>query len=292
MSIVTQWVNMATGSFNVRQIWNELNIASTEAKAQLRVYLNRLVDSGAIAKTNLDGTYRKVNEKKERIDWQNADITNNVPIQLPFGLHTLVKIYPKSIICVVGYKDQGKTAYLTDAVIQNMERFCVDFFNTESGKEQLKERFLPYDIPEPAPFEVWERYDNFADVIHPEHLSIIDYLDTNSEFYLVGDEIDKIFRKLTTGCAIIGLQKPMPSVTYVKGVKKVIDRDLAYGGTQTIKRATLYITLSFHKLKIVSAKIPMNKKLNPTNMMWSYDFDEDGRFTNIKRFYEDDNGLF
>ncbi len=171
-------------------------------------------------------------------------------------------------------------------IMPNAERFIIDFYNSETGPEQLKMRFTPLNIPSPAPFNVYERYDNFADIIEPTHLSIIDYLDFNSEVYLVGAEIDAIFRKLTTGCVIIGLQKPPPSVVFTKtGAKKTIDRDLAYGGGFTAKRASVYISLSSHRLKLIYAKTPAHPKLNPKNMTWQYDFDDDGYFTNIQRYY-------
>ena len=286
MGQVRAWINEIYGSFNVRNLWYEHNIQTIEAKAVLRTYLNRLVAESVIAKTPIDGTYRRIDTHKVPINWETADPDNNLPIQLPFGLHTHCKIFPKSIIIVAGSKSEGKTAYLTECVKLNMEYFNIDFYNSESGKEQLKTRFMALDIPTPAPFATWERYDNFADVIEPDHLSIIDYLDTQSEFVLAGDEINNIFMKLTTGCAIIGLQKPPPSVTYIKGVKKIIDRDLAYGGGLTMKRAQLYISMSQHRLKIADCKTPMNPTLHPKNMMWSYDFDEKGCFTNINRYEE------
>jgi hypothetical protein len=167
--------------------------------------------------------------------------------------------------------------------------FDIDFYNSETGAEQLKARFEKLDIPRPAPFRTWERYDNFADVIEPTHLSVVDYLDFNSEMYLVGQEIDNIFRKLTTGCAIIGLQKPPPTVTYLHGVKKVIDRDLAYGGGFSAKRAVIYVSMSNRRLKLVYCKTPMNPKVNPNNMQWSYGFDENGFFNNIQPYVEPGN---
>jgi hypothetical protein len=284
---VLKWINLASGAFNVRQIWNELNINSTQDKAYLRVILLRLTDT-VIAKTSTDGIYRKIDNEKKVINWENADPGNFLQIQLPFNLHTFCKVFPKSIIIVAGSKQEGKTAFLTSCIMPNVNYsgMVVDLFNSETGPEQLKERFTSLNIPSPAPFNTYERYDNFADVIDPEHLSIIDYLDMNSEIYLVGQEIDNIFRKLTTGCAIIGLQKPAPSVTYIRGVKKIIDRDLAYGGSFSAKRAVVYISLSSHRLKLVYVKTPMNPKINPNNMMWSYDFDENGYFTNIKRYFE------
>ena len=284
---VLQWVSLVSGNFNTRQMWAELNITTPESKSYLRVCLNRLVDSGVIAKTSVDGTFRRIDNEKKIIDWQAADLSKTLPIILPFGIHKICHIYPKSIIIVAGSKNQGKTSFLLECIKLNMSKFIVDLYNSETGPEQLKERLSPLEIPEPAPFNAYERYDNFADVIEPEHLSIIDYLDFNSEVYLVGTEIDKIFRKLRC-CAIIGLQKPPPSVTYIKGVKKVIERDLAYGGGFTAKRAVLYISLSSHRLKLVYVKTPANPRVNPDNMQWSYSFDENGYFTNIQRYYGDD----
>ena len=283
---VLQWVTLASGAFNTRQICSELNITSPEGKTNLRQILHRLCESGVITKTAIDGTYRRVDNEKKLIDWENADITANIPIQLPFGLHNLCKVYPKSIIIVAGSKNEGKTAFLMQCIKLNMGNFKIDFFNSETGPEQLKARFEQLDIPRPAPFTTYERYDNFADVIEPTYLSVIDYLDLNAEVYMVGEEIDKIFRKLTTGCAIIGLQKPPPATTFVKGVKKVIDRDLAYGGGFSAKRAVIYVSLSNHRLKLVYCKTPMNPKVNPNNMQWSYGFDENGFFKNIQQYQE------
>lgn len=290
-AIVEQWIDIASGSFNVRDIWAELDIKSPTGKQHLRVCLNRLEAKKIIVKTSKDGFYRKVDLSAKPIDWQNADPSKTIPLVLPFGIHELCKVFPKSIIIVAGEKQQGKTAFLYQCIKLNMAgSMIIDLFNSETGPEQMKERFAPLDIPEPAPFNVFERYDNFADVIHPEHLSVIDYLDFNSEVYMVGAEIDAIFRKIT-GVAIIGLQKPPPTVTYIKGQRKEYSRDLAYGGAFTAKRAILYITMGSNKLKLLYVKTPANPKINPNNMQWSYSFDESGYFTNIQRYYGDEPGF-
>jgi len=288
--IVLQFVTLVNGQFTTRQMWNELNIQSSEGKAYLRVCLNRLVEAGVIAKTGVDGTFRRIDNEKKPIDWQSADISKTLPIVLPFGIHEVCRIYPKSIIIVAGSKNEGKTAFLLKCVQLNMSKFIVDLYNSETGPEQLKERLTPLNIPEPSPFNAYERYDNFADVVDAgqDHLSVIDYLDFNSEVYLVGAEIDAIFRKIN-GAAIIGLQKPPPSVIHTKsGQKKVIDRDLAYGGGFTAKRSVLYISLSSRRCKLVYVKTPANPKVHPNNMTWTYSFDDNGYFTNIQRYYGDD----
>ena len=222
------------------------------------------------------------------MDWENANPDNIVPLLFPFGEHEFVKVFPKSIIIVAGSKQAGKTEYLYEFIKLNKDKYILDLYNSETGAEQMKERFDSLGITPSPTFNVYERYDNYADVIVPDHISVIDYLDMNSEVYLVGTEIDAIFRKLT-GVAVIGLQKPPPSVIYTKtGQKKVIERDLAYGGGFTAKRAVLYITMGSNKLKLLHVKTPKQKRTNPNNMTWSFSFSDEGQFTNIKRFYETD----
>jgi len=284
-AVIEEWISLIKGKFNVRDIWSEVGIESPEGKHHLRTILNRLEAKGVIA-ANGGGAYRRLDNEAPVIEWQQADPGNVVPLRFPFGEHDLAKVYPKSIIIIAGSKNAGKTAYMYNFIKQNMGSFSIDLFNSETSPEQMLERFAPLNIPVPAPFMVYERYDNFADVIHPDHISVIDYLDLNSEVYLVGAEIDAIFRKLKKGVAIIGLQKPPPSVTYFKGVKKVIERDLAYGAGFTAKRAVLYITMSESKLKLLYVKSPKQPKINPNNMTFSFNVGEDGiHFENIQRYY-------
>lgn len=288
-AIVEQWISLTKGQFNVRDIWNEVGIESPEGKQHLRVILDRLEKKGVIQQLEKGfGNFRRVNDKVEKIDWEVADPNNVVPLLFPFGEHDLVSIYPKSIIIVAGGKNAGKTEYLYNFLKLNMHNFTIDLFNSETSPEQMKARFLSLGLTPPVPFNTYERYDNFADVIHPDHISIIDYLDLNSEVYLVGAEIDAIFRKLKLGVAVIGLQKPPASITVFKGVKKVVERDLAYGGGFTAKRAVLYITMGRNKLKLLYVKTPKQKKLNPNNMTFSFDFDDEGHFDNIQRAYGDE----
>jgi len=294
-SVIEEWVALANGTFNVRDIWGELNVTTPEAKHHLRTIMKRIEVKNIVSCTRKDGTYRKVDSDLVKLDWRNADTSNVIPILFPFGLHEYVKIFPKSIIIVTADKNQGKTAFMYKTLELNAGTSMpdkdgnnsLDLFNSETGVEQMKERLLKLNLPDT--FNTWERYDNFSDVIHPEHISLIDYLDMDSDVYMVGAEINKIFMKLTTGAAIIALQKPIPTKVIYKGQTTIQSRDLAYGGTASVKRSVLYITMGQQKLKLLYVKTPKNPKINPNNMMWSYDFDEDGYFTNIKRYYGEED---
>lgn len=289
---VLDFIYLVDGTFNSRQIWAELNIQTPEGKSTLRTYLHRMTEAGIIAKTRVDGTFRKVDSDKKVIDWRAANLDNIIPLKWPFELEKYALMYPKNVVIIAGSKQEGKTTFLYDFIKLNCHRYQIDLYNSETGPEQMKDRFTDLGMPEDAAFNVYERYDNFADVIEPNRISVIDYLDMNSEFYLAGAEIDAIFRKLTTGIAVIGMQIPPPTVTYVKGVRKVIDRDYAYGGGSTAKRAFIYVSMSSRRLKLKHVKKPAQKGVVPDNMTWEYSFDDSGQFSNIHRYYGDEQVQF
>ena len=291
---IKEWVKITDGRFTLQQIDSELGIQTPQAKNLRRGALKDLCNAGILERIEtLSGVYRRLDIELKEFDWQHANIDNVVSLRFPFELEKYVKIYPKSIICLAGGKDQGKTAWLYDFTLKNMfHPLGVDLYNSETGREQMKERMQNFkvNIPNPAPFRTFERYDNFADVIDKDRISVIDYLDLNSEVYLIGDEIDKVFRKLDRGIAVIGLQKPPPTTVYVKGVKKLVYRDLAYGSGFTAKRAALYISMDNNVLKLVVAKTPLNPKVNPTNMMWVFWLKNGAEFIDIQP-YEEQGGL-
>ena len=221
-----------------------------------------------------------------------------INLKFPFGLEQYVKIFPKSIIILAGEKESCKTQWLYEFTLLNMYHpLRIDLYNSETGREQMKERLsnFDFDIPVPAPFRTLERYDNFADVIDPNKISVIDYLDFNSEVYEVGEEIDKIFRKLK-GIAVIGIQIPPPTKQLYRGQEKWVHRDLAYGGGFTAKRAILYLTLwstgkKTKLLKIKHCKTRADPNIDPNNMQWTFSVNGTGtKFLNPRRYEQLDLG--
>ena len=285
--IIEAWIKTVhKGTFAVRDCWLDLCIESPEARQHLRVILLRCEEKKLIVKSSTNGHYRIVESELIPIEWKKANIENVLPILLPFDIHKYAKLYPKSIVIVAGVKNQGKSAFLYETIRMNMDTFNVVLFNSETGAEQMKERFEPLNIPDPPPFQSYEKYDCFADVLDPEALTVIDYLDFDSEVYLAGAAINEIFKKLTTGACIIGMQMPPPArVKQPDGSIKNVSRDLAYGGAFTAKRAALYITLAEGICKLVHVKNPAMKGVNPNNRQWSYRFDQDGYFTDIKDYH-------
>jgi hypothetical protein len=270
-AMIEEWVALADKQFTTKGICAEVGIDSPQGKQHLKVILNRLKGKGIIVSTGQDGHWRKVDSTLEEIKWWESDPTAELELVFPFGLEALCKLYPKSIVIVAGEKSAGKTAFLLNFAVNNMNHpLGLDFFNSETGPEQLNARLAPFALPTPPPFKVFSRYDCFSDVVQPDRISVIDYMDMDSEVYMIGKEINDIFKKLNKGIAVIGLQKKGGS-------------DLAYGGAFTAKRAQLYVTLGARKVKVLYAKTPRKKPVD--GMAWTFKLDDTGvNFIDVREF--------
>lgn len=295
--LIKDLVLKSTGRITYPYIDKELDISTPAERNLRRQVFKQLHDAGEIRpdKKLGSGVYWRVDTEASVIDWQSADPKNVVKLNFPFELEKYVKIFPKSIIILAGEKESCKTQYLYEFILRNMHHpLGIDLYNSETGQEQMKERLdnFEIEIPKPAPFKVFERYDNFADIIDPNRISVIDYLDLNSEVYEVGEEIDRIFRKLKKGVAVIGLQIPPPTKTIIRGREKLVHRDLAYGGGFSAKRAILYLVLwstgrKSKLLKIKHCKTRADPNVDPNNLQWTFTVNGTGtRFLNPTRVYE------
>lgn len=253
--------------FTADQVDRQYNYKTRDAKRYRWQVLERYVGSGRLEKRGT-GKYRLFDGALEEIEFMSASVENKIQIAWPLNLQKYIRTYHQSIIIIAGAPGSGKTGFLYDFTLRNMNHpMGVVIFSNDMTAEEMKERMLNSDteIPDPVPFKVWERYDNFSDVIEPDKINVIDYLDLNSEVYLIGDEIEKIYRKLRRGIAIIAIQK-RPG------------QDIGLGGLFSWKRAKLYLSLDvskefgelINKLKIVKARGRADPMVNPTGMEFKF----------------------
>lgn len=272
--IIEEWVKSTTGVFTLKDIHNELDIGSDRGKANLRVIMFRLKELGIVSSiSKRDGLYQLVDGEAPDENWQRAD-KRIVLLRFPFELEKYIRILPKSLIVIAGAPSAGKTALLYNIVDLNMNDFEIHLFNSEMGLMQIQERFdaINPDIPNPPPFRVRHREDNFADVIEPDAINLIDYLDMDSEVYMIGAELKRILYKLNDGVAIVAIQKPA-------------GRELGYGAGYSLKSSSVYLSMDRGKLKIVKARERANNKIDPINKTWSFMLDNRGaRFLNIEQW--------
>jgi len=267
---VRQWVEKAEpGEFHHEEVFRDLAL-SPEHKDAARAALQRMATKRDLIERagKKRGWYRRIDDSIERIDFRNASGAEYA-IKLPFNLHLWVKLYPKEIIVIAGTKDAGKSAFSLNLIHDNMEEREVYYFSNEFSDSNLKDRLLQFgrDLNE-WKFHAIARSQDFQDVIKPEALNICDYLDVPEGLqpYEMNRLIDKIYRRLTTGSAVICLQKRQGS-------------EWAVGAGSTAERARLYINLDkattssgdgHNTLTVKVAKTPRYPKYNPCGWQWQY----------------------
>lgn len=268
---VYEWISLADGEIiSVTQCYNELQYITKSDKTAARKAFSRLASTGGMIERHGDknGIYRKIQEGAGEQQWWDAK-GEPLNIQFPLGLDQ-AKVYPGNIILIEGSKSQGKT------------RFCLEF--ARLNKHLFKDRRILYQNVEMADDEIKKRVEAFAesgvwsledfrkrvevkkvtqgwwDFIRKEDINIIDYLLEYTEPYKIADYIFKIHQKLTSGIALVCLQKD-PFKPY------------GSGGYATRNIPRLIVSLQNHVIKLEDVKafwMHSPDDHNPTGLMRRY----------------------
>jgi len=221
-------------------------MTTREDKKKMYSILSRLVKEGFIEKVgDRGGCFRRVDKDVDEMDWVNAKM-DYLPFWIPLGISEMAGLLPGNISIIAGSKDSGKTAWLMNISKENRHKYKVHYFNSEMGPAEFRLRVSKFDDITPNQwhnFRLISRSDNFADVIEPGpgNLNIIDFIEVHDNFYKVAEQIKKIHDKLKGALAFIAIQKNY-------GV------DLGRGGSFSLEKARLYISLDKGVAKIISAK--------------------------------------
>jgi len=259
-SIIEQHNCLITSS----EILKYSNYAATpENRRKILTVLGRFCERGILERVpNKVGTYRSVNKECQAIPWADCD-TDFLRLWLPWDLDLIVGIQPGNILVFAGAKDSGKTAALMNIAKENRHDYKISYFSSEMGGPEFKLRASKFPDIMPSQWEIdlYERAEDFADVVKsgPHNLNIIDYLEVTKDFFLVGEEIRKIWGKLKGAVCIIALQKGA-------GI------ELGTGGRFSLEKARLYLSMDYGKVKIVSCKNfrPGNPLGNPRGLEYHY----------------------
>lgn len=264
---IDEWIPY-TDNFTSTDIDREFNIRTRTAKQYRWRILEDYVKQGILEKEGKHYRHRKTTA--EQVNWQEVDTDTTIDLNWPFALEQYIKVFPKSTIIVAGVPGTGKTAFFYNLIMQNMDHpLGITLFSNDMGAEEMQERFVNFEtpIPSPPPWDTYERYDNFGDVIKPDGINIIDYLSVHDNFFLIGKEINHIDRKLRNGIAIIGIQKNP-------------QHDLGLGGVYSLTKAKIYLTMdrklnaedneSMGWMTIKKARARANKAINPVGLTFTY----------------------
>ncbi len=261
------WIESQEGHWKVTEYHNESQIVTKEAKHAVIQALKRFQNEGLIEKYgNQRGIYRRVEGKADDIDFMNVE-EKVVEIAYPFEIEKWVLTLPKNIIIVAGEVNAGKTAFLLNTCFLNMGKFKIHYYSSEMGALELRARLKKFECN----LEHWkeninfkERSSNFADVIKPNDVNIIDYLEITDEFYKIGGMIKEVFDKLKKGIAIIALQKNPKT-------------DFGLGGMRSVEKARLYVAMERGNIKIVKGK-NWASEVNPNGISRSFKLVQGAKF--------------
>ena len=258
---VKEWVVQQDGIFNTTKGYNELQLATSAQKKHFRTEISRLVTREVIEKTGTQsGVYRKVESDAPMVDIFSAD-TKKLNIEFPLSIHEYFRPMSKNIVVVAGTQDVGKSAFMLNLAKMNVNRgMPIRYCTSEMGASELRSRIDMFDTP----IEDWrsvdfrERATNFQDIILPDGLNIIDYLEITDSFFLVAGLLTEIYNKLNNGIAVIALQKDGKS-------------DLGRGGSFSLEKPRLYLSLTANPpegniAKIVKCKNWADRQVNPNRL--------------------------
>jgi len=246
-----RWVTLQDGYINLTDAYQSLQILTSEERRNAHVIMHRLRKEGLVEKYgDKSGCYRRVDNEAEPIDFLSAS-TDALDIHWPFEIESLVRTLPKNIIVIAGESNAGKTAFLLNFVRLNQNKHKIYYFSSEMGSIEFRDRLSKFDAPlDSWKFTAKERSSNFADVIKPDDVNIIDFLEIHDNFFIIGGWIKEIFDKLNNGIAVIAIQKNPGS-------------DFGLGGQRSLEKARLYLALEPGRIKIVKAKNWTNPGSNP-----------------------------
>lgn len=244
-----------------RDLDSDLNIRDSEDKNLRRQVIFQMVKAGLIEKdVHLNNKIRFINNTSDKITLDAGSLTGCLPLVFPFQIQNKVDIFPKNIIAVAGSMNAGKTAFLLNTARMNKARFQIVYFSSEMAQQELTNRVIQFgdDLHEWDSVDFRERGHDFIDVIRPDWVNIIDYLELTENMYLVGSLMEGVYRKLNNGIAIIALQKKIGAL-------------LGRGQEFSAEKPRLYLSMDDGKLTIVKGKNWHVKGENPK-----------GQFVNFK----------
>lgn len=256
---IDAWYSFQQGVITAEMVDRQFDIRSRTGKQNRWIILERLVKKGELFK--IGRGYRVIDKNLDHIPWPDAQ-GGAIPFHWPkgrdgtgFSFDGEIDIYPKDIIVISGISNTGKSGFALNTIVENMDEHHVRLMGNELDARKFAHRMRYFDWVDlfnddhNPKFEAIRRYENHQDIVLPDALNIIDWLNLGDRFWEVGKIIEGIQSKLTTGLCIIVLQKSEGKM-------------LGRGGDFSRDLASVYFSIDKDMLTVVKAKSYKHKNPN------------------------------
>jgi hypothetical protein len=253
MQEITEYVNTTNGNFYSTEVSKILQYTTADQIKKMAVYLGRLKEKKIIERVPpKNGCWRKIDVSYEVMDIAAASGKPIDKFRYPLGIEKHARTYPKNIVTINGFANQGKSAFVFEIARMNQKLFPgrkPRFLSSEAGVDEIKEKlsFYPQDI-NTLNLDWWikniefiEKHDTWWDIVDPDGLNIIDYISDYQEAYKIPHYINEILKKLNKGVAVVVMQRDPAKMN-------------SHGGQATRHAARLAIDIEFKKCVLTKVK--------------------------------------
>ena len=285
-SLVREWTEIHKGeSFDLDTICRQLQIQERANRKYVAIELSKIVGKGTLEKVTSPihkPIYRYIDNTCKFIDWVNASESDVLDIKWPYGIEDdtrfgfdgRAKISPGDIVVIAGTSNMGKSAFCQNFLWENMDTFPCTLMGNEYTPGKFKRRVSRMTWKEPvdgngkAKFELIERREGWKDIIRPDNINIIDWINLSDKFYEIGKIIEDIQARLHKGIAVIALQKDE-------------HKSRGLGGGFSEHLSSLYLAIDYERLTIIKAK--EWTEWNPNGKIYGFAIVDGGtKFHNIR----------
>lgn len=278
---VDKWLLYHKGeAFDLDTICRQLDVKTRDARHSVVKKLSHEVRRGKLEKSAR--LYTMVNKEYVLVNWAEADVSKTIGLHWPYGIddntsfgfdgHAIVS--PGDIIVLAGASNAGKSAFCLNLLWENFDLFPCTLMGNEYTPVRFKRRAERMNWRNPLKengepkFELIERHERWKDIIRPDNINIIDWINLGDNFYQIGSIIEGIQQKLKGGIAVISIQKSE-------------GKALGLGGGFSEHLASLYLTVDFGRITVRKCKEWFDH--DPNREMYGFDIVRGGsRFQNIR----------
>ena len=255
--------------WHVNDIDDQFGLKAKAEKNNRRQILHRMKKEGFIEQhQTVSRKYRHRVTQIEGLNYKQAKRGHVLDIRWPLQVEEFVNLYEGNLVVVAGSPNAGKTAMMLNLIYLNQHRFPVYYFCSEMGETELSDRLALFNkegiTVDEWKFDAFPRSTHFADVIKPDCINIIDFLELTQEIYLVNEYLTDITHAIGKGVAIVAVQKK-------------IGADLGRGQEFSLEKPRLYLSMDQNKMRIMKGK-NWATATNPNGMTISYDIIDGYKF--------------